>query len=81
MSPPRPQARKKRNGVRAAEATMAGVRKMPMPMTRLTTIIVASNVLSLGFMASTTGWGAGRSMSATHMGMMPFRESVFLLSR
>jgi hypothetical protein len=32
------------------EATIAGVLKIPMPMTRLTTITVASNLLSFGVM-------------------------------
>ena len=32
-------------------ATVAGVRKMPMPMTRLMTIIVRSNSLSAGFVS------------------------------
>src|SRR5512135_838380 len=50
MSPPRAQAAKKTSGVRADDATMAGVRKMPMPMIRLTTIIVASKVVSLALM-------------------------------
>lgn len=46
ITPPSDQAMKKSRGVLVAEATMAGVRKIPMPMTRLTTIMVVSKVVS-----------------------------------
>jgi len=47
VTPPASQAAKKINGVGTAFATFTGVRKMPMPITRLTTIMVKSTRLSL----------------------------------
>src|SRR3984957_3652891 len=43
MTPPSPQARKKMPGEPALEAATTGVRKIPIPITRLTTIILRSN--------------------------------------
>jgi hypothetical protein len=48
-SPPANQAEKKIIGVGDAAATFTGVRKIPMPITRLTTIIVKSKSPSLFF--------------------------------
>jgi hypothetical protein len=43
MTPPKPQARKKIPGEPALDAATTGVRKIPIPITRLTTIILRSN--------------------------------------
>src|SRR5579862_6793044 len=46
MSPPTTHAVKNRVVLPAAPATIAGVRKMPIPTTRLNTTIAVSNVVS-----------------------------------
>ena len=46
MIPPVIQIEKNKNGVGEVAATLAGVRKMPMPITRLTIIIVKSKRFS-----------------------------------
>src|SRR5262249_10686767 len=47
IAPPTPQAARKAPAPEVVPATRAGVRKMPMPTTRLTTIMAVSNVESL----------------------------------
>jgi hypothetical protein len=74
MNPPRIHAVKKRAVVPVVDATIAGVRNIPIPMTRLTTIIVASNVVSLALIL--TGYSSFSAEMVSGIFLAKERSSV-----
>src|SRR5262245_14638314 len=59
-------AERKRDAPPVAPATRAGVRKIPMPTTRLTTTIAVSNALSVGVRRGLAGLGSSAGTQRFH---------------